>query len=51
MYKIMVVDDEENILKSIKRILSRCKDWEVETFDNPELALKSAMKNRFDLYI
>ena len=51
MYKIMVVDDEENILKVIRRSLAKFKDWQVDIFSEPEIALQNAMKKQYDLYI
>jgi len=51
MYKIMLVDDEENILNSLKRTLNRCKDWEVEIFSSGAEALKTAQVSSFDLFI
>lgn len=47
----MLVDDEENILKALKRALSANKDWSIETFANGEEALQRAMKKQFDLYL
>lgn len=31
MYRIMVVDDEDYILKALNRVLATRPDWEVET--------------------
>lgn len=51
MYQLMLVDDEENILKSLKRVLSVNKNWALETFTVPELALQRVMEKKFDLYL
>jgi two-component system, probable response regulator PhcQ len=51
MYQIMLVDDEENILKSLKRVLAKNKEWSIETFTNGQQALKRAMEKKFDLYL
>ena len=51
MYKIMLVDDEENIIKSLKRVLRSQKDWEVESFTLAEEALRRATTCVFDVII
>jgi len=51
MYQIMLVDDEENILKALKRVLKSNTDWEIETYVKPEDALKRAKTNNFDLFL
>lgn len=51
MYKIMLVDDEENILKSLNRILRNNTEWEIETYIKPEDALKRATTTNFDLFL
>lgn len=51
MYKIMIVDDEPNILNSLKRIFNKEKDIEIETYDKPKDALKRAQTSLFDLFI
>jgi len=51
MYEIMLLDDEENILKALKRTLSANKNWSVEIFTNGEEALQRVMKKQFDLYL
>jgi len=47
----MLVDDEENILKALRRILSSNKDWSVEIYTNAEEALQRVMEKEFDLYL
>jgi two-component system, probable response regulator PhcQ len=51
MHRIMVVDDEENILKSLSRTFRREPDWEVECFSNAEDALRRARSCIFDAVI
>ncbi|MFW2372231.1 MAG: response regulator [Gammaproteobacteria bacterium] len=47
----MIVDDEENILKAIKRIIAHSKDWNVEAYTNAEDALSRVLDKKFDLYL
>ncbi len=51
MYRIMLVDDEENILKAISRVLKNHGEWELETYVNSKEALKRAMTTNFDLFL
>ncbi len=58
MYRIMLVDDEENILNALRRVLVSDFDHEgqtyqltVETFSVPKEALKRAEDMAFDLVI
>ena len=51
MYRIMIVDDEPNILNSLKRVLKRVDGWEIETYDGVKEALKRAKTTTFDLVI
>lgn len=51
MYRIMLVDDEENILKALKRTMGQHKEWEIETYVKPADALKRAMTANFDLFL
>jgi len=51
MYRIMIVDDEENILRALKRVLDRQFDWEIETCGRPADALKRAETTAFDLFL
>lgn len=51
MYRIMLIDDEENILKALHRVLHRQKDWEVETYSNGADAIKRARVTSFDLFL
>ncbi|MDX1804337.1 MAG: response regulator [Alcanivorax sp.] len=51
MYQIMVVDDEDYILKSLSRTLKTHTDWTVETYTNPVEALRRARTTVFDAVI
>jgi two-component system, probable response regulator PhcQ len=51
MYRIMIVDDEVNVLKTIARRLSLNKEWEVETYSDTDDALLRAQSATFDLFI
>ncbi len=51
MYRIMLVDDEERILKALSRVLGRNKTMEIELFTAPESALKRAQTAVFDLVL
>lgn len=50
-YRLMVVDDEANILNAIKRVFSREDDLDVEYFSSPEEALQRTNQVGFDLFI
>lgn len=47
-YRIMIVDDEENILKAISRTLRVKENWELETYSRPADALRRAQTSLFD---
>lgn len=50
MYKLMLVDDEENILRSLQRALA-VEPYEVETFTNGSEALTRMEQADFDLVL
>ncbi len=50
MPKIVLVDDEENILKALKRALAR-ENWDVEIFSSPIVALEALTYTDVDLVI
>jgi len=50
MYKIVIVDDEIEIVKVIKRYLSRIKKYEIVTYNNP-LDLLSNVDDDIDLFL
>jgi response regulator RpfG family c-di-GMP phosphodiesterase len=49
MNKLLLVDDEPNVLHSLRRELR--DQFELETFDNPVAALEHCRKTQFDLVI
>ena len=51
MYKIMLVDDEENIIKSLKRTFGKQSNWDIESYTDPTSALKRANTCIFDAII
>ncbi len=51
MYRLMIVDDEENILHSLKRNLSKQKEWDIVTCNDPLEAIEIANTSRFDLFL
>lgn len=51
MNRIMIVDDEPNILKSLHRVLRKNREWDVETYENVDHALRRAQTMTFDLVI
>jgi len=51
MYRILIVDDEPNILSSLTRVLGKVDDWEIETYDSAAEALKRAQTTSFELII
>lgn len=50
-HHIMVVDDEENVLKALRRELENNKLYRIHTFKSPEAALIYAGIHRMDLLI
>ena len=50
MSRIMLVDDEENILRALRRVLA-ADDWEIETYTQPADALRRAQVANFDLFL
>ena len=50
MRRILLVDDEENVLKSLRRLL-RGDEFEVEIFTNPLDALRRVDEVAFDLVV
>ncbi len=51
MYRLMIVDDEENILDSLSRFFSKRKEWEVVTCSSPLQAVDIAVQSSFDLFL
>ena len=50
IYNILLVDDEEGVLRSLQRTL-RNDRYQIHTFTDPEMALLEAEKIQFDLVI
>ena len=59
MSRVMIVDDEESILKSLQRLLrlapcicgKKTFALEVDAFNSPQAALEAAQKETYDLFI
>jgi DNA-binding response OmpR family regulator len=51
MKKIMIVDDELDILDILYSFLSRGSKYDVEIYSNPEVALSKAINGRYDLLL
>lgn len=51
MHRILLVDDEPNVLNALRRELAGHGDYEVETFTSPAEALVRAQDTPFDLVI
>lgn len=51
MKKILIIDDELNILEVLSQFFSRNENLHVETFSNPTLALSKAKSTNFDLIL
>lgn len=51
MYRIMVVDDEDYILKALRRVMAERENWEVELYTDPAQALRRGRTTIFDAVI
>lgn len=51
MYQVMLVDDEDYILNALKRTINMYTDWEVETYQDPQEALRRARTTVFDAVV
>ena len=49
--KIMIVDDEQNILDILEKFLSRNNQLEIQTYTNPTAALSAVKSNPCDLIL
>jgi DNA-binding NtrC family response regulator len=49
--RILVIDDEPDMLILMSMIIEENTEWEVETTNNPSEGLKMAMENDYDLVI
>ncbi len=51
MYQVMLVDDEDYILNALKRTINMYTDWELETYQDPQEALRRARTTVFDAVV
>ena len=51
MKKVMIVDDEKDILDILERFLGRSADLDITTFNNPVEALSQAKTGAYDLVL
>jgi len=51
MHRLMIVDDEKNVLTALQRLCRAHTSWEIETYSQPEAALKRAQSANFDLFL
>jgi len=51
MHRIMIVDDEENILKALRRLLDKNKDWEIDIYTSARDALRHAKAKNYELVL
>ncbi|MGD9201478.1 MAG: response regulator, partial [Chitinispirillia bacterium] len=50
--KVLVVDDEENVLKSVQKVIrSKYKDFKIELSNSPFDGLEKLKKKKYDLVI
>ncbi len=49
--KIAIIDDEQDILDTLARFLSRSEKFEIETFVNPKSALDASKQGKFDVIL
>lgn len=47
MYRILLLDDEQNVLNALRRELE--DEYEIETFNNPNAAIQRSIEAQFDL--
>lgn len=51
MKKIVIIDDEENILDVLKKYLLRRGVFDIETYSNAKLAMPNILKGDYDLVL
>ena len=51
MHSLLIVDDEENVLHGLRRILSKGNKWQLVTASDPLEALDLARNAHFDLFL
>ncbi|RLA84051.1 MAG: response regulator [Epsilonproteobacteria bacterium] len=49
--KIAIIDDEKDILNILERFLKRSEKFEIEVFENPEVALNKIKNGGYDLIL
>ncbi|BDU49744.1 sigma-54-dependent transcriptional regulator [Haliovirga abyssi] len=50
-YRVLLIDDEEDVLYSLQRILLRDKELKIDTAENGVVGLELCKKNRYDIII
>lgn len=51
MKKIAIIDDEKDILEVLENFLSRDRNFNIDTFDNPVTGLSSVQNGSYDLVL
>jgi len=51
MHNILLLDDEENIVKALKRCLRSVSSWNIESFTSAREAIRRAKTTTFDIFI
>ncbi len=51
MQRLMIVDDEDNVLAALQRVCRGQEQWEIEIYNDPEAALSRAQTTSFDLFL
>lgn len=51
MHRVMVVDDEESTLHSLRRIFKKEKDLDIKFFSDPKQALVDANRSEYHLFL
>ncbi|MEA3290634.1 MAG: response regulator [Campylobacterota bacterium] len=51
MKKVVIVDDEHEILETLTKFLGRSEKYEIDTYSNPTLALESVKRGNYDLVL
>ena len=49
--RIAIIDDEQDILDTLQRFLSRSEKFDIETFSNPQTALSIVSSGHYDLIL
>ena len=51
MFKLMAVDDDKYILATMQRSLRHLKNFQVDTFNDPQAAIEHARNTRYDIFL